>query len=642
MRCFLFLMVLLVASGPAWAGSFYINSKGARVELVSAPRLTHETQAVERVFLVPGSESSISLGRQIMVRLHRPGTLGAVLQATNLSLKEELGRDKTLFLCEARDADAVLAASVTASALAEVKWALPDFSVPVELYHRPNDTFYSMQWHHDQPSGVHIGSEAAWDITMGDPSVVVAVIDTGFDNAHPDFDANRLKTGYNSATGSSDVSPGDRSADAHGTVCAGAIAASADNNEGVVGICPGCSLLNIKMMDGRPTSTQISNGYKAITYASQNGASVISCSWGLDPNVISQADFQPYYDAIKEVVSQGRGGKGAVILFASGNGGGGVGGLIQAAELQNMPEVMTVGGTGPDDYIVDYSDYGPNISVVAPTGYLDYSALNSFYDGPQIVSTDTTGSDGYSRAGIYWMSSSSIFTDTRTTFVEPDTSGNYSAYFSGTSASCPIAAGVVALVFSANPDLTGAQARTIVEQTADKVGGASYDSDGHHDRYGFGRVNSARAVRVASLGLDNADGAQCAEDLNCAHSLCAKTHPDDATGTCGEATDGGVVDAGPDDGGSQIDAGGTQTDAGWDAGGSQGDPGADQGQAPTDLDSNPDGGLPTADSSSDGSADQEQKSGGCNTTEAFGNLLLPIAFGAWLSLRRRRREVLPC
>jgi MYXO-CTERM domain-containing protein len=100
---------------------------------------------------------------------------------------------------------------------------------------------------------------------------------------------------------------------------------------------------------------------------------------------------------------------------------------------------------------------------------------------------------------------------------------------------------VVGLVFSANPGLTGAQARWIIEQTADKVGGAAYDALGHDDHYGFGRINAGRAVRVAARGLELGDGAPCAEDINCARGQCVRVDAGAEQGVCA------VPCTGPDD-----------------------------------------------------------------------------------------------
>src|SRR5689334_2165622 len=78
----------------------------------------------------------------------------------------------------------------------------------------PNDFFYPQSWHHQQ-----IGSEAAWDISGGSPSVIVAVIDTGIDASHPDL-AGHIVPGWNFANNSDDTSP----IAYHGTTVAGVIA----------------------------------------------------------------------------------------------------------------------------------------------------------------------------------------------------------------------------------------------------------------------------------------------------------------------------------------------------------------------------------------------------------------------------------
>jgi subtilisin family serine protease len=575
--------LVLLAASPATAGPFYIHSQGHKVELTpasdritvtlapgvegqlqrvpgldaSAPMLTgpdgtttifldpeHHGMGDEiarrlvasglarragMVFEVLGAETTFSLDRQVIVRLREPSAL-SVLPETGLTPVSELGHDRTLFVCQATDAQAALQAAVAAAGMQEVVWAVPDFTVPVNLYHRPNDTHYGLQWHHHQDSDADIDSEEAWDITMGDPQVIVAVIDTGVDEDHPDFHPARIVTGYNSVTGQNDPTPLSNAYDAHGTVCSGEVVATADNNEGVAGVCPGCSLMGIKMMDGMTSQTEISNAYTAIEYATDNGAWVLSNSWGIDEPYIGQIDIQPFYDAIRDAVNNGRGGAGAVVLFASGNGDGLEGDEIGPRELQNLPEVMAVGGTDPGDVRVGYSDYGSNLSVVAPTGRTRLDGWTLAPDGPQICATDTVGDRGCSRDG-YWYRPGFWGGDERTNYQEPDTTGNYTQYFNGTSAACPIAAGVIALAWSANTSLTGAQVRFIVENTADKVTGP-YNGSGHSDYYGYGRVNAARAVRAAAIGFDNPDGSICAEDFNCLGGTCAKSSPNDFQGIC--------------------------------------------------------------------------------------------------------------
>jgi len=497
-----------------------------------ATRVTRQLEAdglvsrIGAVFSVPGDRRPVLLDRGVLVRLSgTPGTSPADLLApTGLEVVRQLDRYGELFLCRAEDAMGALAASREASRLDTVIWALPDFLVPIEFYLQPNDTYYDEQWYHYQSSGAHIHSEEAWDVTTGDTQVIVSVIDTGLDEDHPDFASTNIVTGYDLPGNDSDPTPPADAMNAHGTCCSGEVAASIDNNEGMAGTCPGCSLMGIRMMDGWASMTEISDGYLAIEYATDNGAWVLSNSWGINQSATSQVDMQPFYDAVLDAVTNGRGGLGAVVLFASGNDGVAIG----ADELANMPEVMAVGGTDHTDTRVDYSNYGSNLSVVAPTG-------GSGSGDPQILTTDTIGDRGFSRDGTFWAPLMQGW-DYDTGQPEPDSTGNYTRYFNGTSAACPIAAGVVGLVFSANPALTGAEARFVVEQTADKVGGVSYGTDGHHDYYGYGRVNAGRAARAAEIGFNNPLGHICAEDFNCSVDLCTKCSPTDYYGYCGECS----------------------------------------------------------------------------------------------------------
>ncbi|HOX46839.1 MAG TPA: S8 family serine peptidase [Myxococcota bacterium] len=482
------------------------------------------------LFELPGAGGRFSLDRGVILRLRAPGPALArsLAAAGGFEGLEPLDDGGQTFLLRARDARAALAGARRLAARAEVAWALPDFGVPIQLHRLPTDPWYGQQWYQGM-SGGGIRAEAAWDVTLGDPQVVVAVVDTGVEITHPDFEPGHLLTGYNAVTQQDDPSPLATAMDAHGTACSGVIAARHDNAEGLAGICPDCSLLPIKMMDGMADQSQLSTGYRALTTATARGAWVLSNSWGVDEAYTSQIDMQPYYQAVRDAVQGGRGGLGAVVLFASGNGesdwmGNVQGTQIGAHELQAMPEVMAVGGTWTDDRVVVYSDYGPSLSVVAPTGTTDYNQAGIF-------TTDTLGESGFSRHGRLYMPGL-WGEDADAGFAEPDPTGNYSSHFNGTSAACPIAAGVVGLVFSANPGLTGAQARWIVEQTADKVGGVAYDALGHDDHYGFGRVHAGRAVRVAALGLELDDGAACVEDINCARGQCIRVDAGAEQGVC--------------------------------------------------------------------------------------------------------------
>jgi hypothetical protein len=235
-------------------------------------------------------------------------------------------------------------------------------------------------------------------------------------------------------------------------------------------------------------------------------------SWYIPQSAIETIDITPIKDAIREAATNGRGGKGCVVFFAAGNSQR----LIGPDELSAMPETVAVGGCDHYGFVTTQSDYGPYLSVVAPSW--------SGYGGdPRIVTLDTSGDPGYNRQGERWN-----YNDQGEEFptgdLQPDQEGNYTAYFSGTSAATPIAAGVAALVLSVNPDLTYLEVMEILQSTASKVGEVEYDQNGHHDEYGYGRVHAERAVAVARYGRDNPDRTLCHMDLNCQNE-CLKDPP---------------------------------------------------------------------------------------------------------------------
>ncbi|HUU03248.1 MAG TPA: S8 family serine peptidase [Myxococcota bacterium] len=523
-----------------WEISLTADYRGRGEEVARALLAEGLVARLGAVFAVPGSPRRFLLDRGVMLRLEKsiPGLPVDLLARTGLQPVRRLDDLGTLFLCRSTDAHTALAGARAAARLPGVAWALPDFIVPIDLYHTPNDSYYSEQWYHYQASGADINTEEAWDVTTGDSQVIVAVVDTGLEESHPDFASTNIVTGYDLPGNDNDPTPPADAINAHGTCCSGEIAASMDNNEGMAGTCPGCSLMGIRMMDGWASVSELSNGYLAIQYATNNGAWVLSNSWGISQDLTSQIDMQPFYTAVQDAVNNGRGGLGSVVLFASGNDGVALG----IDELANMPGVMAVGGTDNTDQRVSYSNYGSNLSVVAPTGGSGSGDL-------QILTTDTLGNRGFSRNGEFWEP---WFpgSDYNTNMPEPDNTGNYTRYFNGTSAACPIAAGVVALTFSANPSLTGAEARFVVEHTADKVGGVSYDSNGHNNYYGYGRVNAGRAVRAAEIGFNNPDGSQCAEDFNCTDNDCQKQNASDFYGNCGGLDCSSLPDGSPCDDGN--------------------------------------------------------------------------------------------
>jgi subtilisin family serine protease len=314
-----------------------------------------------------------------------------------------------------------------------VVWAHPDFIQHVELASAATDPLYASQYHHQI-----LNSAAAWDVTRGSPQSIIAVLDSGTDITHPEF-ANKIVSPYDFLDDDADASPaGD---DAHGTACSGIAAAAADNGIGIAGVCPGCSLMPVRMLD-EDGHTRQGGAADAITWAVTHGARTISCSWSLSPVPSSLSDALASADAA-----------GAILLFASGNSSA----VLQSTDVAANPHVHAVGATTEYDAIAGYSNTGAELFITAPS--------------PSIV-TDISSERGY-------------------------TNGAYYNNFAGTSGSTPAVAGLAGLILSQRPELTNTQVLEILSSTADKVGTVEY-VDGRNDIYGAGRISSYRAMLVAA------------------------------------------------------------------------------------------------------------------------------------------------
>ena len=486
--------VLLYAT-QASAQPYFYRTDGSRVEL----RAVEVGNALE--IPVPGDPRPLRLENQIIVRVHEnlPN-----LSEHGLQVVGTLADRPHTWILKAQDARAALHACARLVEEELVVWAVPDFHVPVGLAFRPDDQLYGLQWHLSHTSAGHMSAEGAWDLTRGDPDVVVAILDTGVDSAHEDLDTTRMFSPRNTIADIDDPAPTHTVIDAHGTACAGLIVATQNNGIGVSGVCPECSWMPVRLLDGWELMSQLSEIAEGLYWAVDNGACVMSNSWFISQQAIDGGvDITPIKDAIREAVTNGRGGKGAVVLFATGNSNR----MIGPDELSAMPETMAIGGCGHDGFLFIDSDYGSYVSVVAPT----WSGRRG---DPRIVTLDVSGDVGYNQQGERWNYNTQQ-EEFPTGELQPDAEGNYTAFFGGTSAATPNAAGVAALVLSVNPDLTGQEVRDILQSTAEKVGEVEYDQNGHHDQYGYGRVHAERAVAVALYGRDNPDGKICRLGLNC-------------------------------------------------------------------------------------------------------------------------------
>ena len=346
----------------------------------------------------------------------------------------------------------------------------------------PGDPEFDEQWglhNTGQEGGVvdaDVNALGAWEIQSGDPSIVIAVLDSGTDTDHPDLDgAFWLNPDEIAGNGIDDDANGyiddtvgwnfhDDTNDlitsvSHGTNVAGVVGASRDNATGVVGMAgrlstapgsTGCRVMACCVGEFFPDSSLIDD---AILYAMDEGVEIISMSLGVDDNASMTA-------AIEEAAAAG-----VIIVNAAGNGG-----PFPVGYPANHPDVLAIAGTTRFDERWSSSRVGPELIVAAPAQSIRTTALG----------------------------------------------GGYSTV-SGTSFASPLTSAVLGLILSERPCLTAAEATLILQDSALDLGPAGFDEE-----YGWGRLDAAAALAAAAAlpacpsacpaDLDN-DGAVGITDL---------------------------------------------------------------------------------------------------------------------------------
>jgi hypothetical protein len=462
----------VVASDPAWSrasSNIAISPPSFSPPILSGPPRFSHTRVIIR--LAPGVSTPTI--RRIGDDLARdgdnnakPGTpLSSTLEAhhaqsispiagtapANAELARACGLDR-YFIVNVPTGTDLPSLSADLSTLAAVESVELDcigsiLSIPPP----PDDPDFPLQWGllntgapvqgQNGTPGADTSAVPAWQNSQGCPSNIIAILDTGVSQSHPDV-APKLVPGINTS-GGDPADTDDSLFVSHGTACAGIAAAVGNDGVGIAGMDWNARIMPVKVANlyGYSSESQCAAG---LIFAADHGADVASISLGFSEG----SDF--FHSAVQYAHAAG-----LFICAAAGNTPG-----VPIYFPARWPEVVAVGATDNNDELAIFETTGPEMCVCAP--------------GVDVLTCWDTSLNPNS-----WQ------------------------YETGTSMACPLVAGLASLLWSVNPALTNDQIRFILELTADDRGPPGWDPG-----YGYGRINAARAVHLAT------GGGNCGADWN--------------------------------------------------------------------------------------------------------------------------------
>lgn len=305
----------------------------------------------------------------------------------------------------------------------------------------PNDSLYTLyngqqnwNWHLDL-----IQADKAWDITHGSAAIKVAIVDNAVWVDHPDLTGKivaQRDTYYNTNNANPPTS-GDPLEWSHGTHCAGLAAGSTNNGIGIASVGYDVSIIAVKSAANNNANSIY--GYTGIQWAANNGADVISMSWG------GSGYSQSNQNIINTIHNMG-----IVLVAAAGNDN-----VTTPHYPSAYTNVISVASVDYNDAKSDFSNYATSVDLSSPGG------ISS--PGPSGLLSTTFNTSNF---------------------------GNYDI-LQGTSMACPVVSGLAGLILSVNPALTPDQVEAIMKNNADDI---SAQNPNYTGMLGAGRINAFRAI----------------------------------------------------------------------------------------------------------------------------------------------------
>ncbi len=392
------------------------------------------------------------------------------------------------------------------SRTADVDWTRSSFSVRYGEPFAPDDRYFPRgtpspgwpgQWYlvNSQTPGRDARVQAAWSAGWTGAGVTIGIVDDGLQITHPDLAPN-----YSAAAswdfGSDSADPSGTAADWHGTSVAGVAAARGGNGIGVTGAAPLASLAGLRIDFANQTDAMFVDATLFKSSGADTSIAIKNHSYGVAlPYMPNQAQAAALTTSAAA---------GTIHVFAAGNERVRTtndqsdirfyyNGDANKKQTQASPDVITVAAFGSDGTWSNYSNYGANVFVTAPS-----SSSKGVGGATGVTTTDRVGTDGYN------------------TSLDSFPDSDYASVFGGTSSAAPLVAGVLALAKEAQPALDGRFAKHLLVRTSDVVDptdatifgggdgatpGSAWKTNaaGHafNMNYGFGLIDASELVAEA-------------------------------------------------------------------------------------------------------------------------------------------------